>query len=79
LFNPETETDPDRKPTFAQKTDPDPDQSQKVKTAGLYNTPDLFRLELHFSIWGWGIEGSLRIVNISLMSGVAKLVTSFLC
>jgi hypothetical protein len=33
---PKTETDPDRKPTFAQKTDPDPDRSQKVKPAGLY-------------------------------------------
>jgi hypothetical protein len=31
---PKTKTDPDRKPTFAQKTDPD--RSQKVKTAGLY-------------------------------------------
>jgi hypothetical protein len=35
-INPETETDPDRKPTFEQKTDPDPDQSQKVNPAGLY-------------------------------------------
>jgi hypothetical protein len=25
----ETETDPDQKPTFEQKTDPDPDRSQK--------------------------------------------------
>jgi hypothetical protein len=33
--NTKTETDPDRKPTFAQKTDPDPNRSQKVKTAGL--------------------------------------------
>jgi hypothetical protein len=32
----ESETDPDRKPTFAQKTELDPDRSQKVKTAGLY-------------------------------------------
>jgi hypothetical protein len=31
----ENETDPDRKPTFAQKTEPDPNQSQKVKTAVL--------------------------------------------
>jgi hypothetical protein len=30
-----TVTDPDRKPTFAQKPEPDPDRSQKVKTAGL--------------------------------------------
>jgi hypothetical protein len=36
FFNPETETDPDRKPTFAQKTEPDPNRSQKVKPAGLY-------------------------------------------
>jgi hypothetical protein len=36
FFNPETETDPDRKPTFEQKTDPDPDQCQKVNPAGLY-------------------------------------------
>jgi hypothetical protein len=35
FFNPETETDPDQKPTFKQKTDPDPDRSRKVKTAGL--------------------------------------------
>jgi hypothetical protein len=35
FFNPETETDPDRKPTFAQKTEPDPDRSPKVKPAGL--------------------------------------------
>jgi hypothetical protein len=26
-----TKTDPDRKPTFEQKTDPDPDRRQKVK------------------------------------------------
>jgi hypothetical protein len=31
FFNPET--DPDRKPTFQQKTDPD--RTQKVKPAGL--------------------------------------------
>jgi hypothetical protein len=34
FFNPKTETDPDRKPTCAQKTEPNPDRSQKVKTAG---------------------------------------------
>jgi hypothetical protein len=34
----ETETDPDRKPTFEQETDPDPDRSQKVKPAGIYDT-----------------------------------------
>jgi hypothetical protein len=39
LFSiPKTETDPDRKPTFAQKTDPDPDRSQKVNPAGLYTS-----------------------------------------
>jgi hypothetical protein len=37
FFNPETETDPDRKLTFEQKTKPDPDRSQKVKPAGLYD------------------------------------------
>jgi hypothetical protein len=36
FFNPETETDPDQKPTFEQKTDSDPDRSQKVNPAGLY-------------------------------------------
>jgi hypothetical protein len=35
FFFPETETDPDRKPTFKQKTDPDPDRPQKVNSAGL--------------------------------------------
>jgi hypothetical protein len=35
FFNPETETDPNRKPIFAQKIEPDPDRSQKVKPAGL--------------------------------------------
>jgi hypothetical protein len=33
--NRKTETDPDRKPTFQQKNDPDPDRSQKVNPAGL--------------------------------------------
>jgi hypothetical protein len=36
FFNPETETDPDRKPTLQQKTEPDPDRSQKVNPAVLY-------------------------------------------
>jgi hypothetical protein len=36
FVNPETETDPDQKPTFEQKMDPDPDRSQKVNPAGLY-------------------------------------------
>jgi hypothetical protein len=31
----ETENDPDRKLTFQQKTNPDPEQSQKVNPAGL--------------------------------------------
>jgi hypothetical protein len=35
FFNPETETDPDRKPTFEQKTDPDPDRSQKLNPPGI--------------------------------------------
>jgi hypothetical protein len=35
FFQSQTETDPDRKPTFEQKTDPDPDRSQKVNPAGL--------------------------------------------
>jgi hypothetical protein len=36
LFSiPKTETDPDRKPNFEQKTDPDPDRCQKVNPAGL--------------------------------------------
>jgi hypothetical protein len=34
FFNPETETDPDQKPTFEQKTDPD--RLTKVNPAGLY-------------------------------------------
>jgi hypothetical protein len=34
LCNPKTETDPDRKPTFEQITEPDPDRCQKVKTKG---------------------------------------------
>jgi hypothetical protein len=33
FFNPET--DSDRKPTFEQKTDPDPDRLPKVHPAGL--------------------------------------------
>jgi hypothetical protein len=37
FFNPEP--GPDRKPTFEQKTDPDPDRLPKVNTAGLYSKP----------------------------------------
>jgi hypothetical protein len=33
FFNPETDPDPDRKPTFEQKTDPD--RMPKVNPAGL--------------------------------------------
>jgi hypothetical protein len=33
--NPETDPDPDRKPTFVQKTEPEPDRLPKVKPAGL--------------------------------------------
>jgi hypothetical protein len=33
IFNPETETDPDRKPIFQQKTNPDPDRLTKVNPA----------------------------------------------
>jgi hypothetical protein len=36
FFNPKTETDPDRKLTFEQNTDPDPDRLPKVYLAGLY-------------------------------------------
>jgi hypothetical protein len=32
-------TDPDQKPTFDQKTDPDPDRLLKVNPAGLYFKP----------------------------------------
>jgi hypothetical protein len=39
FFNPKTETNPDRKPTFEQKNDPDPDRYQKVNPAGLYCEP----------------------------------------
>jgi hypothetical protein len=35
FFKPETETDPDQKPTFEQKTDPDPDRSQKINPEGV--------------------------------------------
>jgi hypothetical protein len=35
FFNPETDPDPDRKPTFQQKIDPDPDRLPKVNPAGL--------------------------------------------
>jgi hypothetical protein len=35
FFNPETDTDPDQKPTFKQKTDPDPNGLPKVNPAGL--------------------------------------------
>jgi hypothetical protein len=34
FFNPETDPDPDRKPTIKQKTDPD--RCQKVNPSGLY-------------------------------------------
>jgi hypothetical protein len=30
FFNPETETDPDRKPTFEPKNDPDPDRYVRI-------------------------------------------------
>jgi hypothetical protein len=36
FFNPETDPDPDRKPTIEQKTDPDPVRLLKVNPAGLY-------------------------------------------
>jgi hypothetical protein len=36
FFNPETDTDPDRKPTFEHKTDPDPDRLPKVNPSGLF-------------------------------------------
>jgi hypothetical protein len=36
FFNPETDPDLDQKPTFEQKTNPDPDRLPKVNPAGLY-------------------------------------------
>jgi hypothetical protein len=33
FFNPETDPNPDRKPTFKQKSDPDPDRLLKVNPA----------------------------------------------
>jgi hypothetical protein len=42
FFNPETETVPDRKPTFEPKTEPDPDRSQKVHPEGLYKSVRFF-------------------------------------
>jgi hypothetical protein len=45
FFNPETKTDPDQKPTFEQKTDPDPDRLSKVNpAAGLYYILTLLHL-----------------------------------
>jgi hypothetical protein len=35
FFNPETEPNPDQKPTFEQKTETDPDRLLKVNPAGL--------------------------------------------
>jgi hypothetical protein len=34
-FNPETDPDSDQKPTFEQKTEPNPDRLPKVNPAGL--------------------------------------------
>jgi hypothetical protein len=48
--NPETETNPDQKPTFEQKTDPDPDRCQKVNPAELY-FPLLEILDLRFCLF----------------------------
>jgi hypothetical protein len=44
FFNPETDPDLDQKPTFEQKTYPDPDRLPKVNPAGLYLRGNLLTL-----------------------------------
>jgi hypothetical protein len=46
FFNPETDPDPNQKPTFEQKTDPDPDRCQKVNAAGLYSESSVAKVTI---------------------------------
>jgi hypothetical protein len=69
FFNPETDPDPDRKPTFQQKNDPDPNQLQKVNPAGLYRFNVNFTHTCFYSVSLVQILAHSSAVGLATASG----------
>jgi hypothetical protein len=83
FFNPETDPDPDRKPTIEQKTDPDPVRLLKVNPAGLYllepsGIDILTLIWIGIKIWSklWERFGSESGIEIENCSGIFR---DFIC